>query len=193
VLSLAVRLEEPLRWATGELRVRRATLVRVTSASGLQGWGEAASHGGVPGLDAVIAEGLAPLLIDADAGVPEQRWAELYAFARRHGRGGLQMAAIAGLDIALWDLRARAADVPLRELLGGRAEASVPVYATGFYFRDGVEPGVAAGEEAAAHVASGFRAMKMKIGGRSAGADLAAVGAVRERVGPDTTDRKSVV
>jgi D-galactarolactone cycloisomerase len=181
VLSLAVPLAEPLRWATGELSHRRATLVRVTSESGLHGWGEAASHGGVPGLDAVIAEGLAPLIIGADAAAPEQRWTELYAFARRHGRGGLQMAAIAGLDIALWDLRARAAGRPLRELLGGRDEASVPVYATGFYFREGMEPS----DEAAAHLASGFRAMKMKVGGRAVPEDLAAVAAVRERIGPD--------
>lgn len=184
-LALAAPLAEPLRWATGELRERRATLVHVRTANGIEGWGEAGSHGGVAGLEAVIAKALAPLLIGADAGAPEERWRELYALARRHDRGGLLLAAIAGIDMALWDVAARAIGVSLRTLLGGRARRTVPAYATGFYLREGVDPLEAACEEAAAHRASGFCAMKMTIGGRAVREDLATVAAVRERMGPD--------
>src|SRR5207247_10652477 len=81
-----------------------------------------------------------------------------------HGRAGSVMRAISILDCALWDLNARAVNLPLYKYLGAAAENAVPAYASGGYYREGKTP-EKLGEEMAAYVKAGFRAVKMK-GGR---------------------------
>jgi mandelate racemase len=93
------------------------------------------------------------------------------------GTQGLTGMAMAGIDMALWDARAKAHGVPLVTLLGGRP-VPIPAYAS---LRTMTPPGAA--REAEAAVARGFGAVKLKVGGGDLGADLEAVRAVRRAVG----------
>jgi len=97
------------------------------------------------------------------------------------GEMGPGMFAVAAVDAALWDLRARAARVPLYRLLGGERRPS-RVYASTFFQSDPLEQMLHDAEEA---VSSGFRALKVRVGGPDERTDLSRVAAVRKAVGPD--------
>ncbi len=100
------------------------------------------------------------------------------------GYGGLALAAVAGLDIALWDALAQAAGLPLARLLGGTGEP-VPAYNSNGL---GLIPPDAAGDEALELLAEGgFTALKVRVGRESAADDLAAVRRVRDAVGAGVT------
>jgi D-galactarolactone cycloisomerase len=92
------------------------------------------------------------------------------------------MAAISGIDIALWDLKGQLTGQPLYRLLGGTAVDQVPCYATGHYFRKAPEDIVLKTilAEASQHVALGFSALKLKIG-KNPAFDHKAIVAVRNQ------------
>ena len=96
---------------------------------------------------------------------------------------GLIGLALAGLDMAAWDALARAHGLPLVTLLGG-APRAIPAYnSTGLWIRpvDGLA------DEAEALLAEGFRAIKLRVGRDDFAQDLAAVRAVKKRIGDGTT------
>jgi D-galactarolactone cycloisomerase len=88
----------------------------------------------------------------------------MYNQTRDFGRKGSVMAAISGVDIALWDIAGKFYDVPVSQLLGGRFRDVVQPYATGFYRLTGRNEGQRLAEEAIAHEEAGFRSMKIKLG-----------------------------
>jgi D-galactarolactone cycloisomerase len=108
----------------------------------------------------------------------------MFARSLDYGQKGVMVAAISAIDIALWDLKARAAAVPLYRILGGARVESIPAYATGFYFDDGDTRALARrfAAEAEQYRARGFCAMKLKVG-LGAGPDAELVGAVRNAAG----------
>jgi L-alanine-DL-glutamate epimerase-like enolase superfamily enzyme len=91
------------------------------------------------------------------------------------------MAAIAGIDIALWDLKGKAAGMPVYRLLGGD-NRPLHTYATGGYYR-AVRSDEEYGEELARFLALGYRAVKLKCGAGSAVDEAARVAAVRRVIG----------
>ncbi len=93
------------------------------------------------------------------------------------------MRAISAVDIALWDRNARSVGLPLWRYLGSYQTETVPAYASGGYYGDGGTDEVR--REVEGHVAAGFDAVKLKIGGASPSADAARVRAAREILGPD--------
>jgi L-alanine-DL-glutamate epimerase-like enolase superfamily enzyme len=100
------------------------------------------------------------------------------------GAAPQMMAAIAGIDIALHDLKAQHAGLPLYRLLGGR-RAAVPAYASGGYYGPVGEAAVEGlVEEMTGYWELGFTAVKMKVGGLALDEDLARVRAVRKAL-PD--------
>jgi L-alanine-DL-glutamate epimerase-like enolase superfamily enzyme len=99
------------------------------------------------------------------------------------------MIAQSALDIACWDLKARALGEPLWRLLGGTARP-LPAYAGGVFLNDSLDTIVA---EARAYVDQGFRAMKMRTGSPRLADDIDRVGAVREAIGPELTLMVDVV
>ncbi len=143
---------------------------------------------------AAIREVAGPALIGCDPLATEQLWDKLYWLLSPRGQTGYASHAIAALDVALWDLKARALGLPLWRLLGG-ARARVPVYATfGFGFLDREQLAAAA----KLWVGRGFRRLKMTVGQHALARrdeprpldeviaeDLRRVAAVREAVGPD--------
>ncbi len=112
--------------------------------------------------------------------------AAAYEQARRWfglaGYQGLAVAALAGLDMALWDALAKSAGLPLARLLGGTTDP-VPAYNSNGL---GLIPPAAAGDEALELLAEGgFTALKMRVGRAVAADDVAAVRRVREAVGQE--------
>jgi D-galactarolactone cycloisomerase len=94
------------------------------------------------------------------------------------------MAAIGGIDIALWDLKGKATGLPVYRLLGG-TKRPVLIYATGGYYRvDGAPENCA--EEMASFVARGFKGVKLKVGGLTIEQDVERVRATRAAIGKDT-------
>jgi D-galactarolactone cycloisomerase len=93
------------------------------------------------------------------------------------------MAAIGGIDIALWDLKGKAARMPVYQLLGGERRP-IFTYSTGGYYPRDAKTSDAA-EEMARFVAMGYRGVKLKTGGFSVDDEIERVAAVREAIGPE--------
>jgi D-arabinonate dehydratase len=156
-------LERPMADAVHYIASRAALLVEVTTESGRIGIGESAIYGGSPGsIQALIHDVLAPRVLGQDPTRPEHLWARMFWPSHQLGNGGALVMALSGIDIAVWDLTAQIADLPLYRLLGGYRD-SVPAYASaGFYFDDKGPKELA--EEFGSYVARGFRHGKMKVG-----------------------------
>ncbi len=159
----------------GRLRTFDGVLVRVEADDGAVGWGEAKSAVGSAGhcaaLVTCIEQELAPALIGEDSGAITKLWERMHNAERAHyalqhgrpfsrlGRRGLHVAAIGGIDIALWDLLGKRLSVPVASLLGGACRDSLPAYASGGWAdADGI------GAELSSYVDQGFAAVKMRAG-----------------------------
>lgn len=99
------------------------------------------------------------------------------------GRRGMTTRALSAIDIALWDIRAKVAGMPLYKLLGGYTDR-VPTYIAGGYYEDGKGHAELAAEMRA-NVDMGARAIKMKVGALPLNQDAERVRVAREAVGPD--------
>lgn len=100
----------------------------MTDEPGLYGVGDASLNGRELAVKTVIEQYLAPQLIGKDVDLSEDTWYQLYMGGFWRG-GPITMAAISGIDIALWDIRAKRAGLPLYSLLGGKVREKVPYYA----------------------------------------------------------------
>jgi L-alanine-DL-glutamate epimerase-like enolase superfamily enzyme len=157
---------------------RSILLVEVETADGLVGLGQCVSAGkNLKALDVLIKEDLAGYLIGEDALARERIWETAYRATFQHGRKGNTIAALSGLDIALWDLAGQVAGQPIYKLLGA-AHDSLPAYGSaGFYAEGkGLEE---LREEIEGLVELGFRSVKMKIGCLSLEDDLERIETVR--------------
>ncbi len=181
-MVLTCQMDKPIMDATYTLPHRSAVIVRVDTDEGLSGIGEAAYFGGPPMITKMVIEKeLQDYLIGEDPLNNERLWEEMYQRTIKHGRKGVIIAGMSGIDVALWDIKAKAAGMPLYRLLGGcheqiRAYASAGFYAPG----KGVKE---LAEEMASYVREGFTGVKMKIGRLSPAEDVARVRAVREAIG----------
>lgn len=109
----------------------------------------------------------------------EAIWHHVWWGLHYGGRGGPAVLALSALDIALWDLKARRAKLPLYQLLGG-FDAHVPCYAGGIDLDLSVE---ALLKQTDGNLAKGFRAIKMKVGRPDLKSDVARVSAMRKHLG----------
>ena len=173
----------PVRTSFGTMHDRPAVFVRVEDHDGATGWGEiwcnfpscGAEHRAKL-VDTVMAPLLASRAFDGPAEAFDWLTQRTAVLAIQSGEPGPMAQVIAGIDLALWDLCARRAGQPLWRYLGG-AQGGVGVYASG------INPDRPQ-DLAAARLAEGYRAFKLKIGfGRER--DLANLAAMREVLGPD--------
>jgi L-alanine-DL-glutamate epimerase-like enolase superfamily enzyme len=118
----------PAEAAAGRLNHVVTLLVELQTDVGLRGLGFAyALQGSGRGLYAVAVDDLAPLVIGEDPLDHERLGAKVYWRMQTVGRRGLVMQAYSAFDLALWDLKGKAANLPLHKLLGGARE-SAPIY-----------------------------------------------------------------
>ena len=176
-----------------------SVVVKIVADSGLVGWGEAkagvGSSSSAHGLAAIINRDYAPLLVGQDPRDVSRLWdvmyntpREGYALDRGHvlpqlGRRGLSISAIAGVDLALWDLLGKSLGAPVWRLLGGRRAERMPAYASGGWADE-----AHIGEQLQGYVdKGGFRAVKMRVGVMDGEprASAARVRAARRALGPD--------
>jgi len=177
-------VETPVRTSFGTMRDRPALLVEVTDADGAVGWGEVWCNFPTVGAEhraRLVHDTVAPLLLERRFSSPRDAWRHLTAalevLAIQSGEPGPLAQAIAGVDMALWDLAARRAGQPLCAFLGAAVPETVPVYASGLN-PDGPE------RLAAEKRAEGYRAFKLKVG-FGADRDLANLAALRAVLGDD--------
>lgn len=181
-----VPLERATSFATRTVVARDYCLVKVTSSDGVEGIGfcyAGSTAGNI--VRVAVEELLAPMLIGQESTRIEGLWEEMYKNAILQGRCGSVMRALSILDVALWDLNARAAGLPLYRYLGSWTNDRVPAYASGGYYLEG-KTADHLGEEMAGYVARGFKAVKMKVGRLSLAEEAERVRAARNAIGPDT-------
>jgi L-alanine-DL-glutamate epimerase-like enolase superfamily enzyme len=185
VCTARIPLDRVTSFATRTVKARDYCLVKVRSTEGIEGIGFC--YVGTAGANIAklaIQELLAPLLIGQETERVEGLWDEMYREVLLHGRAGTVMRAVSILDIALWDLNARAKDLPLYRYLGSWSVDKVPAYASGGYYLEGKTP-KNLGEEVASWVKQGFRAVKIKVGRLSPAQEEERVRVAREAIGPD--------
>ena len=107
---------------------RNFVTLKLTTSDGVVGLGDATLNGRELAVVAYLREHVAPLLIERDADRIEDTWQYLYKGAYWR-RGPVTMAAIGAVDTALWDIKAKAAGLPLYQLLGGASRSGVTLYA----------------------------------------------------------------
>ncbi|MFB6977530.1 L-talarate/galactarate dehydratase [Streptomyces scopuliridis] len=128
----------------------------------------------------VHAKEIAPELIGEDPNDIQRIWTKLVWAGASVGRSGLSTQAIAAIDIALWDLKAKRAQLPLAKLLGAHRD-SVQCYNTsGGYLSMSIEQVV---ENTRASVERGIGGIKIKVGQPDTNIDLQRVAAIREQLG----------
>jgi mannonate dehydratase len=106
---------------------RNFVTLKVETDEGLTGLGDATLNGRELAVASYLADHVVPCLVGRDAHQIEDIWQYLYRGAYWR-RGPVTMSAIAAVDTALWDLKAKAAGLPLYQLLGGKSRAAVMVY-----------------------------------------------------------------
>ncbi|MBV9819308.1 MAG: hypothetical protein JOZ07_13320 [Solirubrobacterales bacterium] len=128
----------------------------------------------------VIGHELRDVVCGSDPLTPQRTWEAMHAALRNAGQSGIGAMAIAALDIALHDLRARLLDVPLAVALGAVRDA-VPIYGSGGFTSYPVQR---IAEQLAGWVAQGIPRVKIKVG-RHPGQDPERLTAARDAIGPD--------
>lgn len=157
--------------------------VRLTTDVGLEGIGYSYTIGtGGTAVVEMLANYLLPHVVGSDPTAPEEIWDRLRRSTLATMVGPVTTLAIAAIDTAVWDLRARALGSSLWRLAGG-AQESVPVYDTeGGWLHFTVDELV---YNAAAAIEKGFRGIKIKVGKPTAAEDVTRVRAVRDAIGSD--------
>ena len=111
-------------------------IVRVEADTGLVGHGDAFSYNSRRAVQAVIEDMIAPVIRGREIADVDDLMHDLQQLLHLFGRYGITQFALSGLDIALWDLLAKAHDVPLHEQLGGRVRKRITAYSSLFRYRD---------------------------------------------------------
>lgn len=170
----------PGGWRSIYSNMHETMVVRITTDEGLVGYGEGQSPVS-PGTSKKIVEDLCqPILLGADPFDTEYLWQKMYSAMRERGHPtGFFVDALAGCDIALWDLVGKATGKPVHKIMGGRYRDRIKLYAG----CGGKEPEAAAAK-AEMLVEAGFKALKLHLTTERRHI-LSVVAAVRERVGPN--------
>lgn len=163
-----------------------AVLVRVRTDEELEGIGSVGVGNGSAAY--IITEHLKQIVLHQNPFDVELLWEKMYRGTLNYGRKGVVLEAISAVDIALWDLRGKATNQPLYNLLGGRTKPRIRVYASRLYAHKDLD---ILAQQADSFLKRGFTAMKQRFGyGPSDGnagirKNLELVKTVRDVVGPD--------
>jgi L-alanine-DL-glutamate epimerase-like enolase superfamily enzyme len=182
--AVRVPLTRPTAFSTRSIEGREYVIVRIVDESGASGIGYtyAGDSGGL-WLRSGIQQLLAPRLQDRSVFAIEESWERIFRDLLLLGRRGALLRMLSAVDIALWDLLAKRAGMPLRYLLGGSLD-TVAAYASGGYYRPG-DPCENVAAELERYRELGFTDFKLKFGGLPLQDDLERVATARRTLGPD--------
>ena len=125
-----------------------AGVVEISTDAGVSGLGFIGG-GKANAAKVIIDEHFSRLLLGQSAFDIERLWEQIYRASVMHGRRGLAIEALSGIDIALWDILGKAADIPVYKLIGGETKDQLRAYVTG--------------NLTARHIAEGFRDVKLAL------------------------------
>jgi len=180
-------LENELGYSQQYYKNRTAHLVEVETDEGITGWGECFGPGNIALANKFIIEKvIQPIIKGENPTNKEHIWHKVYNLLRDSGQKGMPIQALSGIDIALWDILAKKANLPLYQLLGGKSNNQIPVYGYGMMLQNKpVDQLIELFQREAKEIKEkNFKAMKMKIG-IGPKDDLKLVKAVRETVGDE--------
>jgi L-alanine-DL-glutamate epimerase-like enolase superfamily enzyme len=181
-IACSVPLAAPVTIGLGQVLKREAVVIKVTTASGLVGYGEAHHCRAPRAVEALVNSTIRELVVGRDASETTAIWEHVYRNQlATHGMGSAAACALSGVDTALWDIRGKATDWPLYRLLGG-THRPIPAYAGGVAL--GYQEPAALADEALLRVEQGFTALKLRVG-QGFAIDVARMRAVRDAVGQD--------
>lgn len=178
--AVDVPLARPLQTASGEMPTAPLVLLDLTTEEGVEGHAYLLCYtpSALTPVRALLAA-LEPELRGRPL-APRSLWEALRARFRLLGASGLVGLALNGIDMAAWDALAQAAGLPLAVLLGGEAGRTLPAYGSLMAMRlpDAVD-------NAEEQLATGVRALKVKIGAGGLDRDLEVIRALRAAAGDD--------
>ena len=184
---LRYELEDELGYSQQYYKHRTAHLVEIETDEDITGWGECFGPGNIALANKFIVEKvIQPLIKGENPTNKEYIWHKVYNSLRDSGQKGMPIQALSGIDIALWDILSKKANLPLYQLLGGKCNNQIPVYGYGMMLqKKPVEQLIELFQKEAKEIKEkNFKAMKMKIG-IGPKDDLKLVKAVREVIGED--------
>ena len=176
-----IPLDVPLTDSThGTMTAFEIVTVRVVDSDGAEGVGYTYTTGHNGGAIADILRREVPEIVTGtDADLIEKIWTKVWWGLHYGGRGGPTVLALSALDIALWDLKAKRARLPLWKLLGGN-DAAVPCYAGGIDLELSVADLI---RQTDGNLEKGFRAIKTKVGRERMSEDVERIAAMRKHLG----------
>lgn len=186
--ATAVRYPEP----NNDGKIRSLCLVRVETADGIVGWGEAITGPQEASLATafIIERRLAPIVIGRDARDVRGAWQAMRDATFWDGNGGIVTFGISAIDMALWDIAGKAAGAPVSALLGGTIHERLPACASAILATGDLDR---IAREFAGFVSQGYRFVKGGWGhdlsiafGRDRSRDLGVARTVRDAIGPST-------
>jgi len=164
----------------GEMRAFELNTVRIRDADGAEGVGYTFTVGrNGAAIDAVLAREMPEIMDSEEADEIERLWHKAWWALHYGGRGGPTVLALSAFDMALWDLKAKRANLPLWKALGGY-DPRVPCYAGGIDLELPLDRLLRQTDD---NLAKGFRAIKMKVGRANLFEDVERVQAMREHLG----------
>ena len=184
---LGYDLPEPLGYSQQYYHKRTAHLVEVETDEGITGWGECFGAGNIALANkGIVEQVIQPMVLGMDPLDRDVIWHKVYNLMRDHGQKGMPLQSLSGVDIALWDITGKVANLPLHKLIGGAHRDRIEVYGYGMMLRPESANNLVARfrDEAAAIRNMGFKAIKMKIG-LGPKDDVRLIEAVRRGVGDD--------
>ncbi len=180
--SFPVPPEHRVALGIGTAIKRDAVVVKVTTAGGLVGWGESHHGRAHTAVAKLIETTLQQLIVGMDAADVVGVWKKIYdKQLASHGMGAGTCLAMSGIDMALWDIRGKAAGLPLYRLLGG-AKKAIPAYAGGVSL--GYQAPGPLIDEVRRNLALGYKAIKLRVGD-TVKRDVGRLRAVRQACGEE--------
>jgi len=186
IVARTYRIPLATPWVSAKYRITHheyvITEVRTECGMSGTGWCQTIGLGGLA-IEQLLSAYLAPTLVGEDPCNTERIWSRLWDECHFLGPAGITTLALATVDIALWDIKAKAAHLPLHQLLGGMSD-SVGVYASAVNLHLTQDQLLAQVDE---QLAQGYETFKLKIGRNDPVEDLDRMRAVRKLIGPSRT------
>ncbi len=164
----------------GEMRAFELNTIRIRDSDGAEGVGYTFTVGrNGAAIDAVLSREFPEIMDGEEADEVERLWHKAWWALHYGGRGGPTVLALSAFDMALWDLKAKRANLPLWKALGGY-DHRVPCYAGGIDLDLPLDQLLRQTDD---NLGKGFRAIKMKVGRANLFEDVERVKAMREHLG----------